>query len=54
MDNVLSILNFLPTELIYIIISYTYKPQSKLLTNDIKNFYKTRAIANKLYIMDDL
>ena len=31
------------------IIPYTYEPQSKSLTNDIKNFYSTKATANKLY-----
>ena len=49
MDNIFNILNFLPIEIIYMIIPYTYEPQSKSLTNDIKNFYSTKATANKLY-----
>ncbi len=49
MDNIFNILSFLPIEIIYMILPYTYEPQSKLLTNDIKNFYTTKAIAHKLY-----
>jgi hypothetical protein len=39
----------LPLELIYIILSYTYEPQSKTLTADIKDNYKTKQIIHKLY-----
>ena len=36
-------------DIIYMILPYTYALQSKLLTNDIKNFYTTRITAQKLY-----
>jgi hypothetical protein len=49
MDNIFKILNFLPIEIIFMIIPYTYEPQGKSLTNDIKNFYSTKATASKLY-----
>jgi hypothetical protein len=34
--------NKLPKELIYIILSYTYQPQSKELTEDIRSFYESK------------
>jgi len=49
MDDIFNILSFLPIEIINIIIPYTYEPQSNALTNDIKNFFSTKATANKLY-----
>jgi hypothetical protein len=49
MDNIFKILNFLPMEIIYMILPYTYALQSNLLTNDIKNFYTTRITVQKLY-----
>jgi len=49
MTNVFTVFNNLPVELIYIILSYTYEPQSKLLTDDIQNYYKTKPIVEKLY-----
>ena len=49
MDNIFKILSFLPMEIIYMILPYTYEPQSKSLTNDIKTFYTIRANAYKLY-----
>jgi hypothetical protein len=39
----------LPKELIYIILSYTYQPQSKELTEDIKNYYESRQIILNVY-----
>ena len=36
--------NKLPIEIIYIILSYTYQPQSKELTEDIKNYYESKQI----------
>jgi hypothetical protein len=41
--------NKLPIELIYIILSYTPQPQSKELTNDIKNFYESKKILLQMY-----
>lgn len=42
--------NKLPIEIIYIILSYTYQPQSKELTEDIKNYYESKQIIfNKYY-----
>jgi len=41
--------NKLPIELIYIILSYTPQPQSKELTNDIKNFYESKQILLQTY-----
>jgi hypothetical protein len=41
--------NKLPKELIYIILSYTPQPQSKELTEDIKNFYESKQIIFNLY-----
>ena len=35
--------NKLPIEIIYIILSYTYQPQSKELTEDIKNYYESKS-----------
>ena len=49
MDNIFKILNFLPAEIIYMILPYTYQPQSQSLMNDIQNFYSTRNVANKLF-----
>lgn len=49
MSNLFKILNFLPIEIIYMIIPYTYETQSHALTSDIKSFYTTRTIANQLY-----
>jgi len=49
MDNIFKILCFLPIEIVYMILPYTYEPQSKALTNDIKTFYTIRANAYKLY-----
>ena len=41
--------NKLPIELIYIIISYTYRPQSKELNKDIRNYYQSRKILLQSY-----
>ena len=41
--------NKLPKELIYIILSYTYQPQSKELTEDIKNYYESKKILFSTY-----
>ena len=41
--------NKLPIELIYIILSYTPCPQSKELTEDIKNFYESKQILLQKY-----
>jgi hypothetical protein len=41
--------NKLPKELIYIILSYTPCPQSKELTEDIKNFYESKQILLQKY-----
>ena len=49
MDNIFKILNFLPIEIIYMIIPYTYETQSHLLTSDIKSFCTTKILANQLY-----
>ena len=49
MDDIFSILSFLPFEIINMILPYTYEAQSKALTNDIKNFYTTKAVASQLY-----
>jgi hypothetical protein len=49
MTNVFTVFNNLPIELIYIILSYTYEPQSTLLTSDIQNYYKTKPIVEALY-----
>jgi 5-methylcytosine-specific restriction endonuclease McrBC GTP-binding regulatory subunit McrB len=49
MSNLFKILNFLPIEIIYMIIPYTYETQSHALTCDIKSFYTTRTIAYEFY-----
>lgn len=41
--------NKLPIELIYIILSYTPQPQSKELTEDIKNFCESKQILLQKY-----
>jgi hypothetical protein len=41
--------NKLPKELIYIILSYTSQPQSKELTEDIKNFHESKQILLQTY-----
>ena len=41
--------NKLPKELIYVILSYTPQPQSKELTEDIKNFHESKQIIYKVY-----
>ena len=41
--------NKLPKELIYIILSYTYQPQSKEITEDIINFNESKQILLKSY-----
>ena len=41
--------NKLPKELIYIILSYTPQPQSKELTNDIRNYYESKKILLQSY-----
>jgi len=41
--------NKLPKELIYIILSYTYQPQSKNLTEDIINFNESKQILLQIY-----
>lgn len=41
--------NKLPKELIYIILSYTPQPQSKELTQDIKNFHESKQIILNVY-----
>lgn len=41
--------NKLPIELIYIILSYTPQPQSKELTEDIKNFHEKKQILLQIY-----
>jgi len=48
-DSIFNILSFLPIEIIYFILPYTYDTQSNALTSDIKNFYTTKAIASQLY-----
>jgi len=49
MDKIFYILRFLPIEIIYMILPYTYETQSHALTSDIKNFYTTKAVASQLY-----
>ena len=44
-----STFNKLPIELIYIILSYTPQPQSKELTEDIKNYYESKKILLQSY-----
>jgi hypothetical protein len=41
--------NKLPKELIYIILSYTPQPQSKELTEDIRNFQESKQIILNVY-----
>jgi hypothetical protein len=41
--------NKLPKELIYIILSYTPQPQSKELTEDIRNYYESKKILLQSY-----
>ena len=41
--------NKLSKELIYIILSYTPQPQSKELTEDIKNFHESKQILLQRY-----
>jgi hypothetical protein len=41
--------NKLPIEIIYIILSYTYQPQPKEITEDIKNYYESKQILLKSY-----
>ena len=42
--------NKLPIDIIYYgILPYTYKPQSKELTEDIKNYYNSKLIITKSY-----
>lgn len=49
MLNIFTVLKNLPPELVYIILSYTYMPQSKLLTDDIKEYSNTKLIVNNWY-----
>jgi hypothetical protein len=42
-------MNKLPKEIIYKIISFTYSPQPKYLTEDIISFYLSKQICNFLY-----
>ena len=41
--------NKLPKELIYIILPYTHQPQSKELTQDIRNFHESKQILLESY-----
>ena len=41
--------NKLPKELIYVILSYTPQPQSKELTEDIRNFQESKQIILNIY-----
>jgi hypothetical protein len=41
--------NKLPKELIYVILSYTPQPQSKELTEDIRNFHESKQIILNVY-----
>jgi len=41
--------NKLPKELIYIILSYTHQPQSKELTENIRNYYESKKILLESY-----
>ena len=42
-------MSILPTEIIHKIISYTYCPQPKFLTEDIISFYVSKQVCNFLY-----
>lgn len=47
--NLKELIDNLPLELIYKIMSYILKPQPKFLLNDIKNYYSTKNLGMKLY-----
>ena len=55
MINIISLkllIYYLPLEIVYIIRTLSYKPQNKLLLEDIKNNIKTRNILIKSYNTD--
>ena len=47
--NLQQLIDNLPLELIYKIMSYILKPQPKFLLEDIKNYYQTKNLGIKLY-----
>nr|QDY52328.1 hypothetical protein 6_40 [Mimiviridae sp. ChoanoV1] len=47
--NLQELIDNLPLELVYKIMSYILKPQPKILLNDIKNYYLTKNLGMKLY-----
>lgn len=47
--NLQELINNLPLELIYKIMSYILKPQPKFLLEDIKNYYESKKIGYLLY-----
>ena len=47
--NLQKLIDNLPLELIYKIMSYILKPQPKFLLEDIRNHYQTKNLGIKLY-----